>query len=118
MIYVAGPITKGDQFRNVADALDVGATMLQAGMVPFVPHLSCYWHVSHEQPYDVWLAYDLAVIERCDHLYRMPGESPGADREVAHARELGIPVWLPEHGPLDEFITAAMATTPAKEHTP
>ena len=36
---------------------------------------------------------DLAWIERCDALLRMPGESSGADREVEHARAHSVPVF-------------------------
>ena len=45
---------------------------------------------------------DFDVLARCDALLRMPGESPGADREVAHAlKVVGIaglvvasPIWI------------------------
>jgi hypothetical protein len=33
------------------------------------------------------------MLARCDALLRLPGESPGADREVKRARELWIPVY-------------------------
>lgn len=32
------------------------------------------------------------LLERCDALLRLPGESRGADMDVARARELGLPV--------------------------
>lgn len=34
-----------------------------------------------------------AVLERCDAVLRLPGESPGADREVHYAISLGKPVY-------------------------
>ena len=44
---------------------------------------------------------DLRLVERCDVLVRLPGDSAGADREVAHARRRGIPVgFLPERAEL------------------
>ena len=34
-----------------------------------------------------------SVHRRCDGVLRLPGESNGADQDVAIARERGIPVW-------------------------
>ena len=93
-VYVAGPITKGDQFLNVRRAFDAGQVLLDAGFAPFVPHATCFWHMIHEGDYEAWLAYDFAWIERCDALLRIPGESAGADREVAYALSLGLPVFF------------------------
>jgi hypothetical protein len=50
------------------------------------------WHVVAPHDYSFWCIYDLAWLEVCDVLLRLPGESPGADREVAFADEHGIPV--------------------------
>ncbi len=36
---------------------------------------------------------DEIIIHKCDALYRVPGESSGADREVELARKLRIPVF-------------------------
>jgi len=33
------------------------------------------------------------LLERCDAVLRLPGESRGADQDVAIARERGIPVY-------------------------
>ena len=30
-------------------------------------------------------------VRRCDGILRLPGESPGADREQSHAERLGLP---------------------------
>ncbi len=92
-IYVAGPITKGDQFLNVRAALDAGSALLALGHVPFVPHLTCFWHITHPNEYETWMAYDSAWIDVCQGVLRIPGESAGADREVAQAARLGLPVW-------------------------
>lgn len=46
-------------------------------------------------------AYDLAWLERCDALLRVPGPSAGADREVAHARERGLPTFFTVDGVID-----------------
>lgn len=108
LVYVAGPYTTPEPVgMNVKRAVEVGSRMLDAGLAPIVPHLSHYWHLADPHPYEAWLALDFEIIRRCDHVYRMPGVSPGADREVAFARdECDIPVWLPEHGTLEQFIEA------------
>jgi hypothetical protein len=36
---------------------------------------------------------DFEWLKCCDAVLRLPGESTGADREVALAKELGIPVY-------------------------
>jgi hypothetical protein len=92
-VYVAGPISQGNQFVNVRTAVMVGERLRQAGLVPFVPHLSAVHELIYPVPYEEWMAYDFAWIERCDALLRIPGPSSGADREVAHARKLEMPVF-------------------------
>jgi hypothetical protein len=34
------------------------------------------------------------LLERCDAVLRIPGESKGADQDVAIARERGLPVFF------------------------
>ena len=91
-VYVAGPISS-DPRGHAREALRVGTELLNAGLAPFVPHLSVWWDEFYPQAYERWLAYDFAWLSRCDALLRLPGASPGADREVAFARERGIPVF-------------------------
>ncbi len=92
-IYVAGPISKGDQFLNVKAALDVADALLNMGHQPFVPHLSCIWHMCHPVDYERWLSYDFEWIRVCDAVFRMTGDSPGADREVEFARSLNKQIY-------------------------
>jgi hypothetical protein len=40
-----------------------------------------------------WLGVDLPWVEVADAVLRLPGESSGADAEVAHARKNGVPVY-------------------------
>jgi len=92
-VYIAGPYTQGDPVVNVRRAVHVADALLDAGLLPFVPHLSHLWHLIHPRPYEDWLAYDLGWLAACDVLLRLPGESKGADVEVQKARRLGLPVF-------------------------
>ena len=42
-VYVAGPISKGNQFHNVAAAIDKGDMLMSLGYIPYVPHLTVLW---------------------------------------------------------------------------
>ena len=92
-VYVAGPYSGGDTLANIARAVFHADWLLSLGYIPFVPHLTGFWHFYHPRKYEEWLAYDMAWLRMCDALLRIPGESPGADREVALAESLGIPVF-------------------------
>lgn len=90
-IYVAGPISK-DPFGCVRQATEVWPTLRRAGAVPFLPQLSIIHEIVAPLPYEEWMAYDFDVLEMADGLVRLPGESPGAEREIDHANTIGVPV--------------------------
>jgi hypothetical protein len=92
LVYVAGPYTNGDPVVNTRAAVEMGEELIALGVLPVIPHLSLLWHFAAPHPVEFWYEYDLAVLARCDALYRMPGRSTGADREVEHALDLGLPV--------------------------
>lgn len=95
-IYVAGPISKGDINKNVEEGIRVGLQLLDLGWAPFIPHASHHMDESAvvgTKRYEDWLSTDFAYIATCHALIRLPGESEGADREVAYAERLGIPVY-------------------------
>ena len=94
-VYVAGPISKGDVFANIRLGIDTGAELKKLGFTPFVPH---YDYPAYMWRNDVWdyettLQNDFDWIQRCDAVLRLPGESAGADREVAFAKGQNIPVF-------------------------
>lgn len=94
LVYVAGPYTNPDPVENTHHAIRIGSHLLDEGVVtPLVPHLNLTWHLMRPRPYQDWLDYDLELMRRCDAVYRYEGESPGADAEVAQARQWGIPVF-------------------------
>lgn len=92
-IYISGPYTKGDPSINTHNAVMVANKIMDAGHVCFLPHLFHFWHVMTPRPYDDWMKIDLAFLPDCDCILRLPGESKGADIEVAKAKELGMPVY-------------------------
>lgn len=102
-VYLAGPISVGDKLDNIRRALLEGGRLRAAGYATFIPHRDMLDQlIAGPAAYEVLMAEDLEWVGRCDVLVRLPGESPGADREVARARELGRPVF---HG-VDEFLRA------------
>lgn len=91
-VYVAGPYSP-DPEGCTAAAIATGNLILDLGHAPLVPHLTHYWHTLHEpRAYEEWMRIDLAWLSQAEVVLRLPGASPGADREVALARALGIPV--------------------------
>ena len=92
-VYVAGPYSLGDTQTNVDNAIDVGEQITQMGADPFIPHLSHYRHLRHPHDYQFWIDEDLRWLDVCHALYRMPGDSKGADGEVDYAEAHGIPVF-------------------------
>lgn len=93
LIYVAGPYAKGDCVENTNRAIKMGDQLVKEGFWVYVPHLSLLWHIVSPHPVDFWYNNDLEVLKRCDAVLRIPGESSGSDKEVAVARENGIPVF-------------------------
>lgn len=92
-IYVVGPYTKGDVAENVRNAIQAGNNLRALGFTPFVPHLTHFWHLIFPHEIEYWYKYDLEWLELCDAVFRLPGESKGADAEVERAKELGLPVF-------------------------
>lgn len=102
-VYVAGPYTKGDVAANVRAACQAGLEIVKAGHAPFVPHLCHFMHYLEPQRYEVWMAQDFEWVKACHALLRLPGESSGADREVALALQCGIRVYRDLNALLDHL---------------
>jgi hypothetical protein len=105
-VYVAGPYTKPDPCDNTRNACLVADELLALGFLPFIPHLSHLWHLISPKPYETWMDLDMAWLNRCDVLLRMPGESSGADREVEFAKSLGLPIYYSVQELLEHFMNA------------
>jgi hypothetical protein len=101
-VYIAAPYTIGDPIVNIREAVIAGDRILQLGHIPFIPHINALWHLISPHPPETWYEWDLRWLEQCDAVIRLPGESKGADGEVARAKQLGMPVYT-----LEGFIDAA-----------
>lgn len=93
LLYIAAPYTRPDPVMNTHRVCQVATFIVErTDWVPVVPHLTLLWHAIVPREIEWWYAYDLRLLSACDALLRLPGESTGADREVAEAIERGIPV--------------------------
>lgn len=92
-IYIAGPYTHGDTVLHVREAILAGMAILRRGHVPFIPHLYHFAHLLAPLPYEQWILLDLRWLETCHGLLRLPGHSPGADREADYAKQLDMAIY-------------------------
>jgi hypothetical protein len=92
-VYIASPYTLGDVAVNVRESLLMADKLVELGYAPYPPLYSHFWHFLSPKPYETWVELDNEWVLRCDVLLRLPGESSGADAEVALAKEHGIPVF-------------------------
>lgn len=92
-VYIAGPYSQGDVAVNVANAIRAADELAAVGLIPFVPHLTHFWHLLCPHNIAFWYDYDLAWVDFCDCLVRLPGKSTGADKEVERARKWEMPIY-------------------------
>jgi hypothetical protein len=92
-IYVAGPYTKGDVKKNVEKAIFFGDWIAAFGHAVFIPHLTHFWDEQIPHEWEFWMNQDFEWLTVCDAVFRIDGESKGADMEVELAKKLGKPVY-------------------------
>lgn len=93
LVYISGPITKGNKTTNFSQACYAQELLMQSGLFSVVnPMLTMLLPQESNITWDCWLATDLDIIKRVDLVVRLPGESRGADCECEYAREIGVPV--------------------------
>lgn len=94
LVYLAGPYTAPDPCENTHNTLLAANHLWNSNLVvPVVPHLSHFWHTVTPKPYAEWTRYDLHLLRVCDAVFRLPGDSPGADAELDEARKLAMPIF-------------------------
>lgn len=104
VVYIAGPMTSsGDYKTNIRLGVKVMRALMKMGYSVICPQLSgltdfdtVAWkarELTGDLTHDDWYEMDLELVRRSDLLLRLPGESRGADKEVAEAERRGIKVY-------------------------
>jgi hypothetical protein len=106
MILIAGPYRSGTgddpdlMARNLARLEEAAWPIFAAGHIPMIgewvalPVLrSAGAGVTDPLAADVMYPTAQRLLERCDAVLRLPGESTGADQDVAIARSRNLPVY-------------------------
>jgi hypothetical protein len=97
IVYIAGPYRAKTTWGiecNIHRARQVGADVAQVGCMPLIPHGNTE-HFDGLQPDAFWLAGTLELLRRSDAVVVVDGwkNSEGAQKEVAAAHKLGLPVF-------------------------
>lgn len=93
IIYIASPYTSHDDKQAAVNVqIDAFAALRDAGHQPIAPLLSHYVDERRPASYERWMQWCLAMVSVADLVVRLPGDSVGADLEVAEAKRRGIPV--------------------------
>ena len=97
-VYISGPMTAKDGYtveENTAAGVRAFLDCLRQGIPAFSPHLcGAFPSAWLTVDWQTWLDYDFVVIDRCTHVLTLPRweQSAGAQKEVAYARQAGIPI--------------------------
>lgn len=97
-VYIASRMTNGGgtsyDLAVVREAVRAADELALAGFAPMCPQLTVLSYLMTGGDYEKFMQCDFAWIKVSDILYRIPGESKGADREEVYARRLGLPVYF------------------------
>jgi hypothetical protein len=99
-VYVSAAISDGgragptERLHNVRKAMRAFLELVEMGLSPLLPQLTEFIEIECgiRLPHATWMDLDMPWVEASDIVLRLPGDSAGADLEVAHARRHGIPV--------------------------
>ncbi|GAA1741721.1 hypothetical protein GCM10009746_25360 [Microbacterium paludicola] len=108
LILIAGPYASGTDgdpalmARNLRRLEEAAWPVFQAGHIPMIgewvalPVRSSAGATGPSDPLAAEVMYPTAerLLQHCDAVLRLPGESRGADQDVAIARDRGIPVYF------------------------
>lgn len=94
-VYLATNYSRGVPDETFVKVIDAADRLRSEGHTPFIPHTMTFmWAIRYQHAVDYWYQFDLQWVDKCDALIRIPGESTGADAEVAYAKRKGIPVFF------------------------
>lgn len=89
LVYIACPYTLGDVAVNVHNAIQAANKGVELGAIPYIPIWTHFWHLVTPKPWEFWIEMDEYFVSLADIIWRLPGESKGADLEVAQALNEG-----------------------------
>jgi hypothetical protein len=98
-IYVTAPYTGDgspeDKYRNTCIAKEAARALALKGHYPHCPHAAtAFLDGNKGLDYEYFMRMDLYYIQTMmDAVLRLPGDSPGAEREVKLAKAMGLPVY-------------------------
>jgi hypothetical protein len=93
LVYVSGPLA-GHMPTNIRNALETAYMLRTSGYSVIVPHeKALLMEALYPMSYLEALRYNFQCLLACDAVYRISGESRGADLEVRFAESRGIPVF-------------------------
>jgi hypothetical protein len=92
-VYIASKYSLGNKIWNIINSFKIYNDLLKLDFIPYAPLHSHFIDKYYPQDYDTWLEIDFNWILACDVLYRVSGESKGADKEVDFAILNKIPVF-------------------------
>ena len=102
-VYISGPITAKHGYLvedNVAAGLKMFLDLINLGVPAYAPQLTAAFPSAFNIPWETWLEFDYAVIQRCTHMLMLPRwrESKGAleERVYAEAHNIRVCESLPE----------------------
>lgn len=101
-VYVAGAYNGGDiisSLENMRRAMRMGFLLFKEGFCPYVPHHDYHMVLqadySYEFSFTEFYQFSMKMLEGFESVYVLPysEDSVGTQLEIAHARELDIPVF-------------------------
>lgn len=100
-IYLSGPMSNGgtlsepEREENARYAIEFSMVLIAKGFSVLVPQYTEFAAkiTGRSLSYGDWLVNDFAWIAVSDALYRLPGDSAGADAECQLADTHGVPVF-------------------------
>ena len=96
VIYVAGYFS-ANPMHGTANAVKAAEKLLDAGWLPYVPHVNLIWDIAAPHTPNFWYAYDLGMLKRCDAMYvcsdSLTPDSTGVNDEIVACTKYGIPVF-------------------------
>ena len=101
IVFVAGPYsapTEEEVKRNIKNAINIGRILFEKGYYPIVPHVLVREYYNPEDKhgifgYEPMMHYTQSIISKCDILLFID-HSPGVDRELKFAEDLGKPIYF------------------------